>query len=87
MIVKKENVTSKALANFILFIHKDESSPEDISSSFGYVTRLKSVNPGTEKGLYSVDLEFRENYTASNGVEKVTDPKFLTAIYEILTRK
>ena len=87
MIIKKENVTTKALANFVLFIRTDESSPEDISSNFGYVTRLKSVNPGTENGLYSVDFEFRENYTAANGSGQITDPKFLVKIYEILMTK
>lgn len=85
MIIKMQDVTGAALAKLVNFI---ESEGNKLPSSHR-VFSIKSVgiSPGSEKGLYAVDLDMQDDYYINNGTfnaRRRTDPKFLLQAYEIL---
>lgn len=84
MIIKMSEVTSAALAKLLNFIESEENQlPQEYTRK--RVFSIKSVNSGSEKGLYAVDLEMLDDY--SNGEHdsrRRTDPKYLMRAYGIL---
>jgi hypothetical protein len=84
MIIKMREVTSASLAKLLAFL---ESSENELSPEYTkrLVFSLLSVNPGSEKGMYSVDLDMLDDY--NNGEfnsRRRTDPKYLVRVYKIL---
>lgn len=78
MIIKKQDLPSNVLADFINFINSDRCKPAGARSS---VVTLKCVSPGSERGLYSLDIEFHETYVDQRDYRQATDQLFWIDVY------
>ena len=79
-----QNVYSASLAKLLNFI---ESSENELSPEYGCmrVCCVKSVNPGSEKGWYAVDLEILDDYNNDAfDSRRRTDSMYLVRAYQIL---
>ena len=84
MIIKKQDLNTKSLTALLTYINGKLCIPSDANDAESGVVTLKSVNPGSGRGLYSVDLEFNETYTSRSEERKPTPSNIMLHIYDML---